>query len=77
MGRESTMTERKGKATEKKESREKRRYHCACAPGDLSAIQPMVAPPADDTAAKPGGGKPSKPQAALAPGAVEKPKARG
>jgi hypothetical protein len=46
--------------TEKTGTQAKRSYHCACAPGDLSAIQPAVAPPADETIA-----------AAVAPGAVE------
>jgi hypothetical protein len=63
--------------TEKKESEAKRKYHCACAPGDLSAIQPVTAPPADETTAKPDGSKPSKPAAAVAPGAVERQKTRG
>jgi hypothetical protein len=63
--------------TEKKESEAKRKYHCACAPGDLSAIQPVTAPPADETTAKPDGSKPSKPAAAVAPGAVEQQKTRG
>jgi hypothetical protein len=46
------MTERKRMATEKKASQAKRKYHCACAPGDLSAVQPVMAPPADETTAK-------------------------
>jgi len=62
--------------TEKKDQA-KRKYHCACAPGDLSAIEPAVASPADEATAKPDGSKPSKPAAAAVPGAVEKPKARG
>jgi hypothetical protein len=63
--------------TEKKKSEAKRKYHCACAPGDLSAIEPVVAPPADETTAKPHGRKPSKPAAAVASGAVEQQKTRG
>jgi hypothetical protein len=63
--------------TEKKENQAKRKFHCACAPGDLSAIAPVTAPPADETTAKPDGSKPSKPAAAVAPGAVEQQKTRG
>jgi hypothetical protein len=63
--------------TEKKKSEATRKYHCACAPGDLSAVQPVPAPPADETTAKPDGSKPSKPAVAVAPGAVEQPKTRG
>ena len=63
--------------TEKKKSEAKRKYHCACAPGDLSAIQPVTAMAADETTAKPDGSKPAKPAAAVAPGAVEPPKTRG
>jgi hypothetical protein len=63
--------------TEKKKNQAKRKYHCACAPGDLSAIQPVVTPPADETTAKPDGSKPSKPAAAVAPGAVGQQKTRG
>jgi len=63
--------------TEKKKDQAKRKYHCACAPGDLSAIQPVAAPLADETTAKPVESNPSKPAVAAAPGAVEKPKARG
>jgi len=63
--------------TEKERTQAKRKYHCACAPGDLSAIQPVTAPPADETTAKPDGSKPSKPAAAVAPGAVEQQKTRG
>ena len=63
--------------TEKRKSQAKRKYHCACAPGDLSAIEPVTAPPADETTAKPDGSKPSKPAAAVAPGAVEQQKTRG
>jgi hypothetical protein len=64
-------------ATEKKESQEKRKYHCSCAPGDLSAFQPVTGPAADATTAKPDGSKPSKPAAAVAPGAVQEPSTRG
>jgi hypothetical protein len=63
--------------TEKKENQAKRKFHCACAPGDLSAIQPVTAPPADETTAQPDGSTPSKPAAAVAPGAVEQQKTRG
>jgi hypothetical protein len=61
----------------KKKSEAARKLHCACAPGDLSAIQPVAAPPADETTAKPVESKPSKPAVAAVPGAVEEPKARG
>ena len=57
--------------TDKKKSQAKREFHCACATGDLSAIQPVVARPADETNAKPVESKPSKPAAAVTPGAVE------
>ena len=63
------MTEKKGPA--------KPEFHCACATGDLSAIEPVTAPPADETAAKPDGTEPSKPAAAVAPGAVEQPETKG
>ena len=63
--------------TEKKRSEAKRKYHCACGPGDLSAIQPVTAMAADETTAKPDGSKPSKPAAAVAPGAVKQQKTRG
>jgi hypothetical protein len=63
--------------TEKKEDDAKREFHCACATGDLSAIAPVVAPPADETTAKPDGTEPSKAPAGVAPGAVEQPKTRG
>jgi hypothetical protein len=62
---------------EKKEGMAKREYHCACAPGDLSAMEPVVASPADETAAKPVESKPSKPAAAVTPGAVGQQKTRG
>ena len=63
--------------TEKGKSEARRKFHCACATGDLSAIQPVMAPPADETTAKPVESKPSKPAAAVTPGAVEQPKTRG
>ena len=63
--------------TEKKKSDAKRKFHCACATGDLSAIEPVVASPADETTAKPVEGKPSKPAAAVTPGAVGQQKSRG
>jgi hypothetical protein len=68
------MTMRRHAMTEKK-SDAKREFHCACATGDLSAIEPVVAPPADETTAKPV--EPSKPAAAVAPGAVDQHKTRG
>jgi hypothetical protein len=63
--------------TEKRKSEAKREFRRACATGDLSAIQPVVAPPADETTAKPVESKPSKPAAAVVPGAVEQQKSRG
>jgi hypothetical protein len=62
--------------TEKK-SHAKRQFRCACGPGDLSGVEPVVASPADETTAKPVERKPSKPAAAVAPGAVEQKKTRG
>ena len=62
--------------TEKKEDEAKRKFHCACATGDLSAVEPVTAPPADETTAKPGGTEPSKPPAAVA-AAADKHKTRG
>ena len=59
--------------TEKKKSDAKPKFHCACATGDLSAIEPVTAPPADETTAKPDGTEPSKPPAATA----DKHKTRG
>jgi len=61
--------------TEKKKSDAKPKFHCACATGDLSAIEPVVTP-ADETTAKPGGTEPSKPPAAVA-AAADKHKTRG
>jgi hypothetical protein len=63
--------------TEKKKSQAKRKFHCACGPGDLSAVEPVLASPADETTAKLVESKPSKPVAAVAPSAVEQPKTRG
>ena len=63
--------------TEKKKRQAKREFHCACATGDLSAIQPVVAPPADETTAKPDESQPSKPAVAVAPVAAEQRKTRG
>ena len=57
--------------TEKTGTQAKRNCHCACAPGDLSAIAPVTAPPAEETTAKPDGSKPSTPATAVAPGVVE------
>ena len=62
--------------TEKKDQA-KRKYHCACAPGDLSAVQPVTAPPADETTATPVESKPSKPAAAVVPGSVGQQKTGG
>jgi hypothetical protein len=61
---------------EKKKSGAKRKFHCACAPGDLSAIPPVTAPPADETTAKPIESRPSKPAAAVASGAAGQQKTR-
>jgi hypothetical protein len=63
--------------TEKKKSDAKRKFHCACATGDLSTIEPVTAPPADERTAKPVESKSSKPAAAVVPGAVEQHKTRG
>jgi hypothetical protein len=60
--------------TEKK-SDAKRKFHCACATGDLSAIEPVVAP-SDETTAEPERREPSKPPAAVA-AAADKHKTRG
>jgi hypothetical protein len=57
--------------TEKKEDDAKRKFHCACATGDLSATAPVVAPPADETTAKPDGTEPSKAPAAVTAAADE------
>jgi len=62
--------------TEKK-SDAKRKFHCACGPGDLSAVEPVMAPPADETTAKLNESRPSKPAAAVTPGAVDQHKTRG
>jgi hypothetical protein len=63
--------------TEKKKSEAKRKYHCACATGDLSAIQPVTAPLPDQTTAKPIETKRPQPPMAVAPGEGDQPKARG
>ena len=63
MMRRHAMTEKKSDA--------KREFHCACATGDLSAIAPVVAPPADETIAKPDGIEPSKAPAAVTAAADE------
>ena len=63
--------------TEKQKSDAKRKYHCACATGDLSAFEPVVSPPADETTAKPVESEPSRPAAAVTPGAVGQQKTRG
>ena len=63
--------------TGKNSSQPKRKYHCACATGDLSAIQPVAAQPADETTAKPVESKPSKRPAAAASGAGDQQKTKG
>ena len=63
--------------TEKKKDQAERKYHCACAPGDLSAVQPVTAPPADETTAKSVESKPSKSAAAVTPGSVGQQKTSG
>jgi hypothetical protein len=70
------MTMRRYAMTEKK-SHAKREFHCACATGDLSAMEPVVAPPADETTAKPVESKPSQPAAAVTTGPVGQQKTRG
>jgi hypothetical protein len=64
-------------ATEKKKSEAKRTYHCACATGDLSAIEPVTASPADGTPAKPVTSQSATPAAAAAPGSVGQQKTSG
>jgi hypothetical protein len=71
------MTIRRHAMNEKKKTDAKREFHCACATGDLSAIQPVVASPAHETTAKPVESKLSKPAAAVTPGAVGQQKTRG
>lgn len=61
--------------TEKTGTQAKRSYHCACAPGDLSAIEPVVA--AEQTNAKTDETEPSEPPAVMAPGTVDEHKTRG
>ena len=61
----------------KKKSDAKREFHCACATGDLSAIEPVVTSSPDETTAKSVESKPSKPAAAVTPGAVGQQKTRG
>ena len=63
--------------TEKKKDQAKRKYHCACAPGDLSAVLPVTAPPADETTAKAVESKAAKRSTAVASAAVDKQKTRG
>jgi hypothetical protein len=48
---------------EKAKSQQKRKFHCACAIGDLSAVQP-------ETAAATGDAKPDASEASRAPAAV-------
>jgi hypothetical protein len=57
--------------TEKKEDDAKRKFHCACATGDLFAIEPVTAPLPDETTAKPDGTEPSKAPAAVTAAADE------
>jgi len=63
--------------TEKKKSDAKREFHCACATGDLSAIEPVVASSPDETTAKPVESEPSRPAAAVTTGPVGQQKTRG
>jgi hypothetical protein len=56
------MTEKKGPA--------KREFHCACATGDLSAIEPVVAR-ADEATTEPDRSEPSKAPAVVAAAADE------
>ena len=63
--------------TEKKRNEAKRKYHCACATGDLSAIEPVTASPADGTNAKPVESESATLAAAVTPGAVEQQKTSG
>jgi hypothetical protein len=64
-------------ATVKKKSEAKRKYHCACAPGDLSAIEPATVSPADGTPAKPVASESATPAAAATPGSVGQQKTSG
>jgi hypothetical protein len=63
--------------TEKKKSEAKRKFHCACATGDLSAIQPVTVPSENEAAAKPVESKTAKPSTAVESAAVDKRKTRG
>ena len=63
--------------TENKQSKAKRKFHCACATGDLSAIQPVTVPSEDAVAAKAGESKTGKPSTAVASAAVDQQKTRG
>jgi hypothetical protein len=63
--------------TEEKKSEAKRKYHCACAPGDLAAVQPVTVPSEDEATAKPVESKTAKPSTAVASAAVDKQKTRG
>ena len=69
MMRRHAMTEKKSDA--------KREFHCACATGDLSAIEPVVASSPDEAAAKPVETEPSRPAAAVTTGPVGQQKTRG
>ena len=60
-----------------KKSEAKRTYHCACATGDLSAIEPVTASPADGTPAKAVASESATPAAAAAPGSVGQQKTSG
>ena len=63
--------------TENKKDQAKRKFHCACATGDLSAIEPVVASLPDETTAKPVESKTAKPSTAVASAALDKQKTRG
>ena len=64
-------------ATVTKKSEARRKYHCACATGDLSAIEPVTVSPAYGTPAKPVAGESATPAAAATPGSVGRQKTRG
>jgi len=56
--------------TKNKKDQAKRKFHCACATGDLSAIEPVTAAPADGTPAKTVASESATPAAAATPGSV-------
>jgi hypothetical protein len=64
-------------ATVKKKSEARRKYHCACATGDLSAIEPVTVSPADGKPAKPVESESATPAAAATPGSVGQQKTSG